>query len=381
MRVALVHDWLTGMRGGEAVLEGLLEIFPDAEIFTLVHVPGSVSPRIEARPVHASFVDRLPGAARWYRYYLPLFPAAAEAMDLRGFDLVVSSSHCVAKGVRPPAGVPHLCYCHTPMRYVWDQYREYFGPGRAGPAVRAAMWALAPALRAWDVRSSSRVTRFVANSRHVRGRIASAYGRDASVVHPPVDVDAFTPGRPRGDHYVLLGAPAPYKRVDLAVEAFRLLGLPLRVVGSGVGEGAGFRDVRATAPPNVRFLGRLGAAELAEVLGTARGLVVPGLEDFGIGIVEALASGTPVVALGAGGVLDTVRPTGAAGPGAPATGVFFHESTPQALADAVRSREGMDFDASAVAATARPFALPRFLEGMRREISETLGGRSGEGGR
>ncbi|GMV05521.1 MAG: putative glycosyl transferase [Gemmatimonadota bacterium] len=374
MRVALVHDWLTGMRGGEAVLEGLLELFPDAEIFTLLHARGSVSPRIEERPVHASLLDRVPGVARWYRYALPLFPRAVESLDLSGFDLVVSSSHCVAKGVRPPPGVPHLCYCHTPMRYVWDQYDAYFGPGRASTPVRAAMAMLAPRLRAWDVRTAARVTRFVANSHHVRRRIAETYGRDASVVHPPVDVAAFAPRSRRGDHYVVLGAPAPYKRLDLAVEAFRGLDRPLWVIGDGVGAGAGLPGRRG-APPNVRFLGRLARSDVAEALGTARGLVLPGVEDFGIGVVEALASGTPVVALGSGGVLDTVRPPEDAGPGAPPTGVFFHRATPDALADAVQRREAMTFDAAALAASARRFAPDRFRAGLRREVEAVLEGR------
>jgi hypothetical protein len=186
MRVAVVHDWLTGMRGGERVLEGLLDLFPSAEIFTLLHVPGSVSPWIEARPIHTSGLSALPGAARWYRYALPVLPRLIERFDLRGFDLVISSSHCVAKGARAPAGVPHVCYCHTPMRYVWDEYDAYFGRGRAPPHVRAVMRLAAPRLRAWDRRSAGRVTAFVANSRNVGARIRRHYGRDAAVVYPPV---------------------------------------------------------------------------------------------------------------------------------------------------------------------------------------------------
>src|SRR5690606_32377561 len=184
MRVAIVHGWLTGMRGGERVLEALLGLWPDAEIFTLLHVPGSVSPLIEQRPIHTSFIDRVPGASRRYRNLLPLFPAAIERFDLSGFDLVVSSSHCVAKGVRP-AGAPHLCYCHTPMRYVWDLYDDYFGPGRAALPVRMAMPPLAAWLRRWDRRTAHRVDTFIANSAFIRERIRRCYGRDAVVVHPP----------------------------------------------------------------------------------------------------------------------------------------------------------------------------------------------------
>src|SRR5690606_10763004 len=196
MRVALVHDWLTGMRGGERVLEALLGLWPDAEIFTLLHVPGSVSPLIEERPIHTSFIDRVPGASRRYRNLLPLFPAAIERFDLSGFDLVVSSSQCVAKGVRP-AGAPHQCYCHTPMRYVWDLYDDYFGPGRAALPVRMAMPTLAAWLRRWDRRTARRVDTFIANSAFIRERIRRCYGRDAVVVHPPVDVERLRHDRPR----------------------------------------------------------------------------------------------------------------------------------------------------------------------------------------
>ena len=232
-RVALVHDWLTGMRGGERVLDALLELFPQAEIFTLIHRPGSVSPRIESRTIHTSFVDDLPFARGPYRYFLPLFPRAVESFDLAGFDLVISSSHCVAKGARPPLGVPHVCYCHTPMRYLWDQYDDYFGPGKASRIVRAAVAAIAPGLRRWDVASADPVDRFIANSACVRDRINRHYGRTATVVHPPVDVERFGPAASREDFYLVLGALVPYKRVDLAVEAFNRLGRRLVIAGEG----------------------------------------------------------------------------------------------------------------------------------------------------
>ena len=234
MRVAIVHDWLTGMRGGERVLDALLDLFPDAEIFTLVHVRGSVSERIESRPIHTTFLQSLPLVGRHYRRLLPLFPRAVASLDVRGFDLVLSSSHCVAKGVPVPPGVSHVCYSHTPMRYVWDQQAAYFGRGRAGLAVRLAMTVAAPRLRAWDVRTAASVDRFVANSRYVRDRIRMYYHRDAAVVHPPVQLERFAPGPVREDFYLALGSPAPYKRMDIAVEAFRRLDRPLLVVGEGV---------------------------------------------------------------------------------------------------------------------------------------------------
>lgn len=367
MRVALVHDWLTGMRGGERVLEGLLSLWPDAEIFTLVHVAGSVSAAIEARPIHVSALGRLPGAGKGYRYALPIMPTLIERFDLRGFDLVVSSSHCVAKGVRPPDGVPHLSYCHTPMRYVWDQYDAYFGPGRASAPVRAAMRLLAPRLRAWDRRASERVTAFVANSRHVRGRIRRFYDRDAEIVHPPVDVNRFEPVPRHDDFYIYLGALVPYKRVDLIIEAFNRLGRRLLVVG----EGGERRRLERLAGPTVQLLGRLPDERVVELLPRARGLVHAGVEDFGITLVEAQAAGTPVVAFGEGGALETVVDDGAGGHGA-GTGVLFEPQTPEALVEAVLELERRTFDPATLRSNALRFEPDRFLDGMRQAAARAL---------
>ena len=231
MRVALVHDWLTGMRGGERCLEAFCELFPEADLFTLVHVPGSVSPVVERRRITTSFIQRLPGAAAGYRRYLPLFPAAIRRFDLRGYDLVLSSSHAVAKSVPVPAGTLHVCYCFTPMRYVWDLYDEYFGP-RAGWAMRAAMPPVAAALRRWDRRTAAGVHHFVAISRFVADRIRRAYGRSADVIYPPVDVARFAIDESPGDYYLVVSALAPYKRVDLAVEAANRTRRRLLVVGT-----------------------------------------------------------------------------------------------------------------------------------------------------
>lgn len=315
--VALVHDWLTGMRGGEKVLEAIAELFPAAPIYTLVHLPGSV-PTLESHPIHTSFLQRIPGVRRHYRRLLPLFPAAIEDLDLGGYELIVSSSHCVAKGVVPPPGASHLCYCHTPMRYAWDQEHTYF-PRRRGLVARLRNLALT-ALRAWDVASAPRVDHFLANSRFVAGRIRRYYGRDAEVLPPPVDVGYFTDddegedeaggdlgapdrGAPDRGFCLAVSALAPYKRVEVAIAACERLGIELRIVGTGPEE----RRLKRLAGPRTRFLGRVEGAELRRLYRRARLFLQPGIEDFGIASVEALACGTAVVSPARGGVLDIVE--------------------------------------------------------------------------
>ena len=306
-RVALVHDWLTGMRGGEKVLESIAALFPGAPIYTLFHWPGKVSPALESHPIHTSYLQGWPGAKGNYRRLLPLFPAAIEDFDLSGYDLIVSTSHCVAKGVIPAPDALHLCYCHTPMRYAWDQEHTYF-PRRRGPFARFRNFVLT-GLRAWDVASAPRVDRFVANSNYVARRIARFYGRSAEVVPPPVDVDFFLSeeeGGPKAasrDYALMVSALNPYKRVDVAIEACARQGLELRIVGTGPEE-ANLRRFAGGHP--VQFLGRVTSEELRDLYRGARMYVQPGLEDFGIATVEALACATPVVALGRGGVLDIV---------------------------------------------------------------------------
>jgi len=339
MRVALVHDWLTGMRGGEKVLAELCALFPGAPIFTLFHFPGSVSPAIESHPIHTSFLQRAPGLRRHYRRYLPLFPAAIEDFDLAGFDLVVSSSHCVAKGIVPPPDALHVCYCHTPMRYAWDQEHAYF-PRRRGLAARLRALTLT-ALRAWDAASAARVDLFIANSSFVARRIRAYYGRDAEVVHPPVAVDFFTPAEAAapaptsapvptsaplstpaaaaapaaapaaaagkdgedGGYALVVSALAPYKRVDIAIAACERAGIALRIAGDGPER----ERLARLAGPGTLLLGRVDDAALRDLYRGARLLLQPGVEDFGIASVEALACGTPVVAAARGGVLDVVE--------------------------------------------------------------------------
>jgi glycosyltransferase involved in cell wall biosynthesis len=368
MRVALVHDWLTGMRGGERCLEVFCELFPHADLFTLVHVAGSVTPVIERRRVVTSFLQRLPDAGRRYRTLLPLFPAAVRAFDLSGYDLVLSSSHAVAKSVRVPPGARHVCYCFTPMRYVWDLYDDYFGP-RAGPLTRLVMPPLAAALRRWDRRTAAGVHRFIAISRFIADRILRCYGRHADVIHPPVDVARFRIDESPGDFYLVVSALAPYKRVDIAVEAANRLGRRLVVVGSGPEEAR----LRALAGPTVELLGWRDDATVADLYARCRALLFPAVEDFGITPLEAMASGRPVIALGQGGALETVVAPG--GP-EPPTGVFFDAQSVEALAAAIGRFEADPgrFDPKALRRRAEAFDRPLFKDRIERYLEAALAG-------
>jgi glycosyltransferase involved in cell wall biosynthesis len=338
LKVALVHDWLTGMRGGEKCLEGFCEIFPQADIYTLLHIPGSVSATIERHPIRTSWIQRLPSAPSHYRNYLPLFPLALKSLRLKDYDLVLSSSHCVAKGIDIPPGALHIAYIHTPMRYVWDMYEAYFGKGsQAGRLAKALMPFLAPRLRRWDVRSNSGVHHFVANSQHVRKRIHNYYGRESEVVFPPVDVSHFDLFPAPKDYYLMVTALAPYKRVDLAIEAFNRTGQPLVIVGSGPLR----NTLQRFSRDNIRWLGWQENAALKQLYGECRALIFPGEEDAGITPLEAQASGRPVVAFGRGGALETVMDLSEFLEGRSDffSGVFFKEQTAGSLIKAVERLE------------------------------------------
>jgi len=358
VKVALVHDWLTGLRGGERVLEQLCLLYPDADVFTLVHVPGSVGAIIERHRIFTSFLDRLPKRA--YRHYLPLFPVAIESFDLSGYDLVISTSHAVAKGCRPAPGALHVAYIHTPMRYVWDQFDSYFGPGRAGTLTRLAAHAVAPMLRLWDVRSTRRAHALIANSRFVADRIRRYWGRQAdAVVYPPVDTSRFVPAAegPAPDDYALVvSALAPYKRIELAVSAFSRLKRPLWIVGDGPERGR----LQAAAGPSVRFLGSVGHDQLPPLYARARFFVLPGEEDFGIAPVEAQAAGRPVLALGRGGALESVVDG--------ETGVFFDQPTVESLLDGISRIDGLQADPIRLHEHARRFDTNRFAPELQRAI-------------
>ena len=362
LRVAVVHDWLTGMRGGEKVLEAILEIVPQAEIFTLFHLEGSVSGEIvEGRTIHTSRLQRLARTVSDYRRLLPLFPRAAESWSFEQFDLVVSSSHCVAKGV--DAGrVPHVSYCHTPMRYIWDRFDDYFPASK--PMRRVAASTLAPALRRWDVASSDRVDRFVANSEFVRGRIREYYDRDADVVHPFV-ADAWFSSpteESRDEYHLVVSALVPYKKIELAIEAARISGRRLLIVGDGPQR----KQIEASASPNVEVLGWLDEEELRRVVGRARTLIIPGVEDFGITALEAMACGTPVLGAKIGGVRDSVVED--------ETGLLVETGEAESLAEEMVRAERIEWDRERIRQRARSFDRKTFVERLGRILLETGAG-------
>ena len=357
-RVALVHYWLVGMRGGERVLEALCRMYPQADIFTHVLDRDALSPYLRARTIHTTFIQKLPGSRKFYQKYLPLMPLALEQLDLSGYDLVISSESGPAKGVITRADVPHVCYCHTPMRYLWDFYHQYLA--LASAPVRLFMRATFPWLRMWDVCSAQRVDHYVANSHTVARRIRKHWGREAAVVYPPVDVSACRPCEgPRGDYYLCLGQLVGYKRVDLAVRACTRLGRPLVVAG----DGACRKALQALAGPTVRFVGRVDAVEAARLYAGCRALLFPGEEDFGMVPVEAMAAGAPVLAYGRGGATETVLPG--------VTGLHFEQQTEESLCAALEAFEGSEdgFDAARIRAHALSFDEARFSAAMRREVA------------
>ena len=359
-RVAIVHDWLTGMRGGEKVLESIGRIFPGAPILTLVHVRGSVSAAIEAHPIRAaSSLRYLP--ARLYRHYLPLFPAAIETFDLDDVDLVISSSHCAAKSVVRSGRARHLCYCHSPMRYVWDQYDHYFGPERIGRFRAAALRPVLASLARWDRGTAHRVDRFLANSQHVAGRIARYYNRHSDVLYPPVDTEHFTPGpNPAQSYFLVVSALVPYKRVDIAIDAAARLGAPLKIVGTGPDRGR----LAAMAGPSVEFLGAVDPDRLRDAYRGAQALLLPAEEDFGIAPVEAMACGRPVIALGRGGATETVVPG--------ETGWLVDRQHPAAFAEAMADVPGACLDPGLARRQAERFSVDRFERAFRERVAEML---------
>jgi len=366
MKTALVHDWLTGMRGGEKVLELLCELLPGSDLYTLIHVPGQLAPEIESQRIVTSWLDRLPGIERYYRYLLPLMPAAARRLKLRGYDLVVAVSHCVAHAVDVDRNARFVCYCLTPMRYIWDSAGSYFAGRRRRDPRYWLLRQVSSVFRRWDREAAARVDEYVSISHLVQERVKSCYGRESRIIYPPVDTTFYHPVRAeRGGYYLWAGALAPYKRMDLALEAFATLDAELVVVGKG----QDLAWARKSATSNVKFVGRVSDEDLRRYYSGCRALVFPGEEDFGIVPLEAQACGRPVIAYGRGGVLDTVVSIDDA-TGKRPTGIFFGEPDAGSLADAVRRFEDVEerFDPEAIREHARTFSRER----CRTELSAYL---------
>jgi glycosyltransferase involved in cell wall biosynthesis len=360
VKVAIIHYWLVGMRGGEKVIEALCEMYPQADIFTHVYVPEMVSERIRQHRIIPTFINALPRAARMYKTYLPLMPLALEQLDLRGYDLIISSESGPSKGIIPPPDALHVCYCHTPMRYIWNMYHDY--RSGAGRITRLVMPPLSHYLRMWDVTSAARVDSFVANSATVARRIHRYYAADSVVIHPPVDTGAFSiaAASDLADYYLMAGELVSYKRPDLAIRAFNEMKLKLVVIGGG----EMLDDIRRLAGPTVTVLGPQPFDVLKQHYARCRALIFPGEEDFGMVPVEAMASGRPVVAYGRGGATETVVDG--------VSGVFFAEQTSEAISSAVKRLADLEIDPARIAAHASQFGREPFFQKMRTHIDGLL---------
>ncbi|HEU0025728.1 MAG TPA: glycosyltransferase [Ktedonobacterales bacterium] len=348
MRVALVHDWLNQMGGAERMLLAMTRMFPDAPIYTSIYDPARVDSAFRSLDIRTSFMQRFPMVTRRHQPYLPFYPMAFEQFDLSAYDLIISDSSAFAKGVITRPDALHICYCHTPMRFAWS-FENYVARERVGGLSRLALAPLMSWLRLWDVATAARVDYFIANSPAVAARIAKYYRRESIYIPPPVDTSRFPISRVRGDYFLIIARLIPYKRIDLAVEAFTRLGLPLRIVGEGRDE----KRLRAMAGKNVTFLGRLSDREAYEQLAGCRAFIFTGEEDFGIAPVEAQATGKPVIAYGAGGALATVLPG--------QTGVLFQQQTSQALENAVTSFRDEWFNPDTIRHHAEEFDTSRFI--------------------
>ncbi len=348
MNVAIVHEWLTVMGGADYVLQVIHDIFPSAPVFALVYNSDNMPEAFRKMDIRTSFVQKLPFARTRYRMYLPLYPLAVEQFDLSEFDFVISSSHCCAHGALAPSHAYHLCYCYTPVRYAWDLYHSYMQS--LGKLSRIATAPILSAIRQWDYASAQRVDRFVAISNAVRQRIRKRYGRESDVLFPPVDTDSFTPVHldEVGDYFFIMSRHVPYKKVDLAIQAFNLLRMPLYVAG----DGPQTPYLKSIAGSNIKFLGRVSSSDAHSLMAGCKAFIFPQEEDFGLTPVEAQAAGRPVIAYAKGGALDTVVDG--------QTGLYFHEQTPKALADAVACFHPEDFDPRVAREHAEAFGVARF---------------------
>jgi glycosyltransferase involved in cell wall biosynthesis len=359
VRVALAHDYLVqGIRGAERVLSVLHGLWPEAPVYTLVHDPQAMGEQCAGWDIRASFLQRLPGGVRHYQKLFALMPWAVERLPLAGYDLVISSSSAWVKSVPTRPGATHVCYCHSPARFLWHWSEEYIASLKAGGAAKWAVRKLLPRLRAWDRRTAQRPTHYVANSETVRRRIRKYWDRDATVIPPPVETAGFVPEDVDEDYYLVVAALTPYKSVDLAIEAFNQLGRPLVVVGDGPQRA----DLERLARPNVRLVGKVLEADVRRLFARCRAFVMPQEEDFGLAAVEAMSAGRPVIAYGAGGALETVLED--------QTGLFFRPQTPEALVGAVRRFEGMSLDKARCRERALQFDTERFKQRFSQFVAE-----------
>jgi len=362
MKVVLLHDWLTGFRGGERVLEAFCELFPDAPIYTLIHKKGSTCPTIESKKIHTSFLNNIPGIYTHYRKFLPLFPLAAESLKIEDADMILSSSHCVIKGVKKPKGSRHISYIHSPMRYLYDQFDTYFG--KDSPIYqRIGMKVFKNYLTQWDLNSNNNVDVAIGNSYFVQSRISKYYNIKSDVIHPFVDLKDFREFQKQNiqkeDFYIMVTAFAPNKRVDLAIEAFNKLGKELRIIGSGQQEDY----LRSIAKDNIKFLGNVSREEVINNFLKAKGMIFPGVEDFGITPLESLASGTPIIAYKIGGVLETLNDDVAQ---------FFESQDKDSLIQAIQLFENRNFSKETLYARAEDFSKENFKDKIYKIVQQSL---------
>lgn len=361
------------MRGGERILNVFCKIFPQAELFTLIHNKGSVDHILEDRPIHTSFLQNFPSIKEKYRHYLPLFPLAIESFNFKGYDLIISSSHCVAKGARKPSGAFHFCYCYTPMRYMWVFFDQYFG---SYPAWKKSLIRLfGEYLKKWDIETLPRVDEFVAISDTIKNRIRDIYKRDSTVIYPPVEVDKFwfNPSRKKGDYYACVSALVPYKRIDIMVEAFNAMpDKKLFIVGDGNTRKEW--ESKKTSP-NIKFMGWVDHDEVVRICDGAKAFLYTALEDFGIAPVEAQALGLPVIAYGKGGTAETVIPINGAGADKNPTGVFFYRQDVQSLIDAVNEFEKREdeFNPLDCRRNAEKFSENKFIDNIKEFVNLKMG--------
>lgn len=363
MKVVLLHDWLTGFRGGERVLEVFCEMFPDAPLYTLVYQKGSTTPIIENRKIVTSFLNNIPGIYNNYRKFLPIFPLAASSLKIiEDADLVLSSSHCVIKAVKKPKGAKHISFVHSPMRYIYDQFDNYFSD--VGLVQKIGAHVCRPYLKMYDYHTNKNVDHFIANAEFVKDRIKKYYDRDSEVINPFVDLKDFRPFQVnppvKENYYLMVTAFAPNKRVDLAVEAFNDLGLPLKIVGGGQQEDY----LKEIAKPNIEFLGNVSREDVVSLMARAQAFIFPGVEDFGITPLESMASGTPIIAFRAGGVLETLNDKVA---------LFFDNPEKEALISAVKNFKLQNFKTEDLYARANDFSKERFRSQIENCIKRVMG--------